>query len=129
MPRLTKGELWEDLVGAIRTVRYFVPQSDEVGGAHMAYETQELIDYNDFCFAIRCIVKAPDLPYGSEYETHLQLIVHDKGIDNIRLICSSEVKFTGMSLDGRFEVRNSMRFFTTDYFHALADMLCLHAGS
>ncbi len=128
MPRLRKGETWEDLIGAIRTLQYYVPESLEVGGAHMVYETQELIDYNDFCFAVHSIVKAPDLPYGSEYETHFQLIVHDKGIDSIRLICSSEVRFTGMNLDDRFEVRNSMRFWTTDYFHALADLFCLHAG-
>lgn len=127
MPKLKKGEKWDGFIGAIRTLQYWVPRS-EAGGSHMAYETMELIDYNDFCFAVKSIVKAPDLPYGSEYETHHQLIVHDKGVNNLRMICSSEVKFTGMSLDDKWEVRNSMRHQTTEYFYALADAMCLHAG-
>ena len=95
----------------------------------MAYETMEIIDYNDFCFAVKSIVKSPDLPYGSEYESHHQMIVHDKGVNNLRIICSSEVKFTGMMLDDKWEVRNSMRHYTTGFFYALADTLCLHSGA
>ncbi len=127
MPKLKHDEQWEDFIGAIRTLSYWVPKT-EAGGEHMAYETMEIIDYNDFCFAVKSIIKAPDLPYGSEYETHYQMIVHDKGINNLRLICSSEVKFTGMLLEDKWEVRNSMRHYTTDYFYALADAMCLHAA-
>ena len=127
LPKLKDGKEWEDFIGATRTLQYWVPQT-EAGGQHMAYETMELIDYNDFCFAVKSIVKAPDLPYGSEYETHHQLIVHDKGINNLRMICSSEVHFTGMSLDEKWEVRNSMRHHTTGYFHALAEAMCMHSG-
>jgi hypothetical protein len=127
MPKLKKGEKWENFIGATRTLQYWVPKT-EAGGEHMAYETMEIIDYNDFCFAIKSIIKAPDLPYGSEYELHQQLIVHDKGINNLRLICSSQVHFNGMTLDDKWEIRNSMRHLTNDYFFALADAMCLHAG-
>jgi hypothetical protein len=127
MPVLKKGEKWKSFIGSIRTLQYGVPKT-EAGGAHMAYETMEIIEYNDFCFGIKSIVKSPDLPYGSEYETHHQLIVHDKGVNSLRMICSSEVKFTGMSLDDKWEVRNSMRHQSTEFFFALADAMCLHAG-
>ncbi len=128
MPKLKHGEKWSDFIGAIRTLSYWVPKT-QAGSQHTAYETMELIEYNDFCFVVKSIVKAPDLPYGSEYESHHQMIVHDKGINSLRMICSSEVKFTGMMLDDKWEVRNSMRHQTTEYFHALADSLCLHSGN
>ena len=94
----------------------------------MAYETVELLEYNDFCFAFKSIIKTPDLPFGSEYETHCRVIVIDKGINNSRMICSSEMVVTGMSLDDDWQVRNSMRHRATSYFHAIADAVCLHAG-
>ena len=127
MPKLTRGEEWDDFIGATRTLQYWVPKS-EAGVAHMAYETMEIIEYNDFCFAVKSIVKDPDLPFGSEYETHHQLIVHDKGVNTLRMICSSEVHFTGMNLDDKWEVRNSMRHRTTEYFYSLIDCMCLHSG-
>jgi len=125
--KLKKGDKWEHFVGSIRTMQYLVPPS-EAGGVHTAYETMELIDYNDFCFAVKSIIKTPDLPYGSEYELHHQLIVHDKGINNLRMICSSEVKFTGMHLEDKWEVRNSMRYRTTEYFRALSEAMLLHSN-
>lgn len=125
--RLKKGEKWADFIGAAKTMQYMVPRS-EVGGGHMAYETVELLEYNDFCFAFKSIIKTPDLPFGSEYETHCRVIVIDKGINNSRMICSSEMVVTGMSLDDDWQVRNSMRHRATSYFHAIADAVCLHAG-
>lgn len=127
MPQLKKGEQWEDFIGALRVLQYVVPKSPGVSEAHIAYETMEIIDYNDFCFAVKSIVKAPDLFLGSEYETHHQLVVLDKGMNNIRIICSSEVRFTGMHLDSKWEIRSSMRYKTTQFFYALADAMCLHA--
>lgn len=126
--RLKKGEKWKDFIGATKTLQYMVPKS-EVGGGHMAYESIELVEYNDFCFAFKSIIKTPDLPFGSEYETHCQVIVIDKGINNTRMICSSEMIVTGMSMEDDWQVRNSMRHRTTDYFHAIADAVCIHAGS
>ncbi len=125
--RLRKGESWSEFIGAVKTMQYMVPKS-EIGGGHMAYETVELIEYNDFCYAFKSIIKTPDLPFGSEYETHCLIIVIDKGINNSRLLCSSEMVVTGMSLDDDWQVRNSMRHRATNYFHALADAVCLHAG-
>lgn len=127
-PKLKKGDKWSAFIGATKTMQYMLPKS-EVGGAHMAYEIMELVEYNDYCFAFKSIVKTPDLPYGSEYETHMQIIVIDKGINNCRMICSSEMVVTGMSLDDDWQVRNSMRHRATAYFFAVADAICMHAGS
>jgi len=126
--KLKKGEKWKDFVGAKKTHQYMVPKC-EVGGSHMAYETMELIEYNDYCFAVKSIIKTPDLPFGSEYETHFQIIIIDKGINNCRMICSSEMVVTGMSLDDDWQVRNSMRHRAIDYFAAVGEACCLHAGS
>lgn len=126
--KLKKGEKFEQFVGAQRTFSYLVPVS-EIGGAHMVYETSEILEYNDFCFAIKSIIKTPDLPYGSEYETHCQMIVIDKGINNSRLICSSEMIVTGMPMEDDWQVRNSMRHRAISYFHAFADAIIMHAGS
>ncbi len=126
--RLRKGEKWSEFIGVEKTLSYMVPKS-EVGGGHMAYESVELLEYNDFCFAFKSIIKTPDLPFGSEYETHCQIIVIDKGIHNSRMICSSEMVVTGMSLDDDWQVRNSMRHRATNYFYAVADAICMHAGS
>lgn len=126
MPLLKKGEQWPDFIGASRVLQYLVPQT-ATNEAHIAYETMQIIDYNDFCFAVKSIVKSPDLLYGSEYETHHQLVVIDKGMNNIRIICSSEVRFTGMHLESKWEIRTSMRYHTTQFFHALANAMCLHA--
>ena len=120
---------WKDFIGAQKTLQYLVPKS-AVGSAHMAYKTMELIKYkNNYCFAMRSIIKTPDLPFGSDYETKLQIIVIDKGINNCRMICSSEMVVTGMSLDDDWQVRNSMRHRVTDSFAAVAEACCLHAGS
>ena len=126
--KLKKGDKWSDFIGAKRTISYMVPKS-EIGGAHMSYETVELIEYNDYCFAVKCIIKNPDLPFGSEYETHCQIIVIDKGINNSRMICSSEMVVTGMAMDDDWQVRNSMRHRATAYFYSLAEAICMHAGS
>lgn len=126
--KLKKGEKWSDFKGAKRTDSYMVPKS-EIGTAHMVYETVELIEYNDYCFAVKSIIKNPDLPFGSEYETHCQTIVIDKGINNSRIICSSEMVVTGMAMDDDWQVRNSMRHRATAYFYALGDAICMHAGS
>jgi ankyrin repeat protein len=126
--RLKKGEKWRDFIGAKKTISYFVPPS-EAGDAHMAYESVQIIEYNDYCFAVKAIIKNPDLPYGSEYETHYQIIVIDKGTSNVRMICSSETLITGMKMEDDWQVRNAMRHRMTDFFYALCDAICEHAGS
>ncbi len=126
--KLDKREKWSNFIGAEKTMQYICPGTDEVGPTHVAYERMELIEYNDFCFAVKSIVKTPDLPYGSEYETAFQILFIDKGINNCRLICSSEVVVTGMALDDDWQVRNAMRHRATDYFFAVADAICMHSG-
>jgi hypothetical protein len=126
--RLKKGEKWRDFIGAKKTISYFVPPS-EAGDAHMAYESIQIVEYNDYCFAIKAIIKNPDLPFGSEYETHYQIIVIDKGVSNVRMICSSDTLVTGMTMEDDWQVRNAMRHRMTDFFYALCDAICQHAGS
>jgi hypothetical protein len=125
--KLKKGEKWRDFIGSKRTISYFVPPS-EAGDAHMAYESVQLLEYNDFCFAVKAIIKNPDLPFGSEYETHYQIIVIDKGMNNVRMICSSDTVITGMKMEDDWQVRNAMRYRVTDFFYALGDAICKHAG-
>ena len=127
--KLGKNEKWSNFVGATKTLQYIFPGSDEIGDSHVAYETMELIEYNDFCFAVKSILKTPDLPFGSEYETHIQTIIIDKGINNCRMICSSEVVVTGMELDDDWQVRNAMRHRAAEFSFALGDAICKHAGN
>ena len=127
-PKLKGNEIkWEDFIGAKKTLSYQVPQTEH-GIAHEATETVELLEYNDFCFAIKSITKNQSLPFGERFETHTQLIVHDKGINNCRMICSSETVFTSQKPEEAWRIRNAMRNRTSDYFLAIGDAVCENAG-
>ena len=118
---------WADFIGAKKSLSYDVPQSEH-GIAHKADETVELLEYNDFCFAIKTISKNEFLPFGERFETHTQLIIHDKGINNCRMICSSETVFTDDKPEEAWRIRNATRNRTSDYFLALGDAVCENAG-
>lgn len=123
-----RKDIFQEYLGAEKRVEYKVPKSsfyDE----HTTYENIEIVDYNDYCFAIKSVQRTPDIPEGKLFETHTQIVVVDKGIHNCRMICSSEVVFLGQNkLKDEWRVKNVSRYLTTDFFVALADAICDNAG-
>lgn len=127
--RLNDGEKYSNYVGATRVMTYIVPKLFNID-PHTVYETTEIMEYNDFCFVVRSVLKEPDIPYGSEFETNVQTIIIDTGRNSCKMICSSEINSIGMALnvDDDWTFRKGGMYRANSYFGALAETILFNAG-
>lgn len=95
--------------------------------ANMAYETNILIEYNDYCFAIKKKTSTPDVPYGSSFFTWTQIVVTDTGNETCRMVCSVEAEFpNGPPMVGG-QIKSGMRSGTAAFFVQLGETICKYA--
>jgi len=121
------GIKFDVLKGSKRNITYLLPKTHADRSEIQVHETMELLEYNDFCFVVKSIKTAPDIPHGKMFETHSQFMFIDKGVNSCRLIGSMEVKFEGLRPASAWQIKNRMRFRTTDFFKALAAGVCEHS--
>ena len=92
-PNLPQSVHGESLIGATRKIKYDLPRSIFVPYSATAYETSDLIDYNDSWFAIKQVTLTPKLPFGDNLESHTQIVVLNTGKHSCKMICSVEARF------------------------------------
>lgn len=127
--RLNDREKCSDYIGARKVFSYIVPKCN-VFDAHVVYDSMEIIEYNDYCFGVVSVLKEPDIPNGSEYETKLQTVVIDKGRNKCKMICSSQVNVTGMrqNVHDDWQIRKVYKDKASNFFRALAETIILNSG-
>jgi hypothetical protein len=59
----------------------------------MAYTTETITEYSDYCIAIKRIAKNPDVPFGTKFEAHCLDVYVNTGDNTCRMITSAEAKF------------------------------------
>jgi VAD1 Analog of StAR-related lipid transfer domain len=93
----------------------------------MAFETQFLISYNDYCFCLKKKALTPDVPFGSTFVAWTQYLVINTGNNSCRLICSVEAEFpNGPPLVSR-QIQSGMRAGTAELFVLLGETITKYA--
>ena len=95
--------------------------------ANMAYETQTIVEYNDYTFVTYKITQTPDVPYGSCFESHVQTTIINLGNNQSKMIASVEAKFIGKPPMIAWKIKSAMYSGVTDYFVAKGETICEHA--
>eukprot|EP00559_Dactyliosolen_fragilissimus_P007093 CAMPEP_0184858606 /NCGR_PEP_ID=MMETSP0580-20130426/3686_1 /TAXON_ID=1118495 /ORGANISM="Dactyliosolen fragilissimus" /LENGTH=587 /DNA_ID=CAMNT_0027354837 /DNA_START=28 /DNA_END=1791 /DNA_ORIENTATION=+ len=113
----------EDFIGAKKKIEYLFPRTIFCG-ASMAYEDQELLAHNDYCFSYQKATSVPQVPFGSTFIAVVQMTVINMGHNQSRVIGSVEPRWTGKQpLVGR-QIRNALRTGCTYYFTTLGEEMC-----
>ena len=84
----------KSFINATREINYLMPKSALVS-ANMAYTTETIIEYSDYCIAIKRVAKNPDVPFGKTFEAHCLDVFLNTGSDTTQMITSAEAKFYG----------------------------------
>ena len=100
-----------------------VPKSGLIG-ANMAYENMTIVEYNDYCFALKKTTTNPDVPFGQSFESHILMVFTNLGLNNCRLVGSVEAKFLGKPPMMAWKIKNSMYSGVTDFFVAHGEAIC-----
>lgn len=116
-----------DFIGCERKCQYMVPKSGLVK-ANMAYENITIVEYNDFCFAIKKVTTNPDVPFGSTFECHTLMVFTNLGMNNCQLEASVEARFVGKPPMIAWKIKNGMYSGVTDFFVAKGEVICDHAN-
>ena len=127
--RLNDRERCSDYIGSRKVFSYIVPKCNTID-AHIVYESMEIIEYNNYCFGVVSVLKEPDVPNGSEYETKMQTVFIDKGRNSCKMICSSQFDTVGMrqNVDDDWQIRKVSKYRASRYFAALAETILRNAG-
>jgi hypothetical protein len=116
----------EDFIGAEREGSYLMPKSAFVN-ANMSYETQYIVEYNDYCFCLKKKSLNPDAPFGSTFVAWTQYLVINTGNDSCRLYCSVEAEFpNGPPLVSR-QIKSGMRAGTGELFVLFGETVTKYA--
>ena len=115
-----------DFIGAERKCQYLVPKTTLVK-ANMAYENITIVEYNDYCFAVKKVTSNPDVPFGKTFECHTLVTVTNLGLSSCRLDASVEARFKGKPPMIAWKIKNSMYSGVTDFFVAQGEVICEHA--
>jgi hypothetical protein len=116
----------EDFIGAEREGSYLMPKSAFVN-ANMSYETQYIVEYNDYCFCLKKKSLNPDAPFGSTFVAWTQYLVVNTGNDSCRLCCSVEAEFpNGPPLVSR-QIKSGMRAGTGELFVLFGETVTKYA--
>lgn len=104
-----------DFIGAKRDAQYLMPASVFVK-ANMAYESSELIAYNDYFFSVKRRTINPDVPYGRTFCAYTQITIQNAGSNKCRMVCSVEAEFPkGPPIVAR-SIKSAMRQGVYDMF-------------
>ena len=122
-----KGIKNSDFIGAERKCQYRVPKSVLVK-ANTAYENMTIVEYNDYCFAVKKVTTNPEVPFGKTFECHTLMVFTDLGCYNCRLVASVEARFKGNPPMIAWKIKNSMYSGVTDFFIAKGEVICDHAN-
>lgn len=92
---------------------------------NMAYETCTITQYNDYCFALEIFTKNPDVPYGSKFIAHTQIVVYNTGENTCYMECSVEANFPDGPPMGviAWNIRNSMKSGTMAVFDKIGESI------
>ena len=116
----------KEFIGAKINYQYLMPKSAFVK-ANMAYEEAELIEYNNYCFAIKRRTRNPDVPYGKSFAALTQLVVINRGNAMCHMVCSVQAEFpNGPPMVAR-QIKSAMRSGTADAFVKLGEAICQYA--
>jgi hypothetical protein len=116
----------EEFTGAEREGSYLMPKSAFVN-ANMSYETQYIVEYNDYCFCLKKKSLNPDAPFGSTFVAWTQYLVVNTGNDSCRLCCSVEAEFpNGPPLVSR-QIKSGMRAGTGELFVLFGETVTKYA--
>ena len=115
-----------DFIGAERKCQYMVPKSGLIK-ANMAYEKMTIVEYSDYCFAIKKVTTNPDVPFGSTFECHTLMVFTNLGSNMCRLVASVEARFVGKPPMIAWKIKNGMYSGVTDYFVATGEVICDNA--
>lgn len=115
-----------NFVGAERKIQFMVPKSGLVK-ANMAYENMTIVEYNDYCFAIKKVTTNPDVPFGSTFECHTLMVFTNLGSNMCKLVASVEARFVGKPPMIAWKIKNGMYSGVTDYFVAVGEVICENA--
>lgn len=128
-----KEELPKDVsekyfISAERKQQYKMPKTLLVS-ANTAYGTTRLIEYNDYCFAVKMVTTNPEVPYGKKFEAHTQWVFVNDGNYHCRMIGSVTTEFPkGKPMIG-WKIKDGMFAGCSAADVALGEVLCAHAGS
>uniref|UniRef100_A0A7R9ZLT7 VASt domain-containing protein n=1 Tax=Craspedostauros australis TaxID=1486917 RepID=A0A7R9ZLT7_9STRA len=110
---------------ATRETSYEMPKS-RFAGTYMAYQTQQLLRYDEDHFVLRFRTNTPDAPFGSKFVTWTQMEVkRQEGTSSSRLICSVQPEYPNgrpMSFLAN-QIRNGMRSGTAEFFETFAECI------
>lgn len=95
--------------------------------ANMAYETNILTEYSDFCFVLKKRCRTPDVPYGSTFIAWTQVVVTNTGNDSCRMVCSVEAEFPNGAPMLAGQIKSGMRSGTAQFFVLLGETICKYA--
>ena len=118
---------FDEFIGAKKNAQYLMPKSAFVK-ANMAYETTELIAYNNNFFSIKRRTTNPDVPYGRTFCALTQITVRNVGRNNCRMVCSVEAEFpNGPPMIAR-SIKSAMRQGVSDMFLELGESICKYSS-
>ena len=126
LPENPEGIKNSDFIGVERNSVFTIPKSLMIK-ANKAYENTTIIEYNDYCFAIKKVTTNPDVPFGSTFECHTLMVFTNLGMNSCRLVGSVEAKFLGRPPMIAWKIKNGMYSGVTDFFVAKGEVICDHA--
>jgi len=126
-PNSPKDVNEKEFIGTTKTCEYLFPKSGFVG-ANMAFETVNLIEYNDYCFALKKITKNPDVPFGKTFVALTQIVIVNQGNDSCKMMCSVEPEYVGKKPMIHRQIKNGMQGGTLDIFVQMGKVICQHAN-
>mmetsp|Transcript_833 Transcript_833/g.1322 ORF Transcript_833/g.1322 Transcript_833/m.1322 type:complete len:971 (+) Transcript_833:90-3002(+) len=126
LPELPDGVSFENLIGAEQKSDYLMPKSAFVK-ANTSFETANITYYDDHCFVLKKKAHNPDVPYGSTFLAHTQMVVINTGNETCRMICSTEAEFpNGPPMVSR-QIKSGMRAGTALLFVLIGETICKYA--
>ncbi len=115
-----------EFLGAERKSQFLMPKSGLVK-ANMAYENMTIVEYNDYCFAIKKVTTNPDVPFGTTFECHTLMTFTNLGENRCKLMATVEARFVGKPPMIAWKIKNGMYSGVTDYFVAMGEVICENA--
>lgn len=111
---LTNDISEKEFIGATRETRYIMPKSTCFSANNKAFQTSVLIEYTDYCFAIKMDTKNPDVPFRKKFEAHTHWIFISGGRRKCRMVSSMKCVFPGSKPLVAWKIKNAMFSACTD---------------
>ena len=99
--------------------------------ANMAYETAEITEYNEHCFAIDMFTSNPDVPFGNKFVAHTKIVVYNTGQNSCYMVCSVETDFPNKPPMGvAWQIKNAMKTGSFEVFEKIGTSIktCIESG-